>query len=41
LTLDIYLCNYLQDNSAKVKAIGGEYVDYFKATIIKDIEINR
>ncbi|ESU24491.1 adenosylmethionine decarboxylase [Flavobacterium enshiense DK69] len=41
LTLDVYLCNYLQDNSVKVKAVTQEYIDYFSATIIKDFEINR
>ena len=41
LTLDVYLCNYLQDNSAKVKAVTQAYMDYFDAVIIKDFEINR
>jgi len=41
LTLDVYLCNYLQDNSEKVKAVTKEYVDYFDASIIKDFEIER
>ena len=41
LTLDVYLCNYLQDNSIKVKNITNEFITYFKATVIKDFEINR
>lgn len=41
LTLDVYLCNYLQDNTAKVKAITEEYVTYFEAKVLKDFEINR
>lgn len=41
LTLDVYLCNYLQDNSAKVKAITQEYITFFSAVILKEFEINR
>ncbi|MEC4051014.1 S-adenosylmethionine decarboxylase [Flavobacterium sp. SUN046] len=41
LTLDVYLCNYLQDNTSKVRAIADEYLRYFGGTSIKDIEINR
>ena len=41
LTLDVYLCNYLQDNSQKVRAVMADYVTYFEAEIIKDFEINR
>ena len=41
LTLDVYLCNYLQDNSQKVKDITADYINYFAATILKDFEINR
>lgn len=41
LTLDVYLCNYLQDNSQKVKDIMADYISYFEGTIIKDFEINR
>jgi S-adenosylmethionine decarboxylase len=41
LTLDVYLCNYLQDNTAKVRAVTQEYMEYFDAIIIKDFEINR
>ena len=41
LTLDVYLCNYLQDNSEKVKAIVNDYVNFFGATVIKEFEINR
>lgn len=41
LTLDVYLCNYLQDNSQKVKDVMAAYVAYFDGIIIKDFEINR
>ncbi len=41
LTLDVYLCNYMIDNSEKVREIALEYINYFGATILKDFEINR
>jgi S-adenosylmethionine decarboxylase len=41
LTLDVYLCNYLQDNSAKVNAVTQDYLEYFDGIIIKNFEINR
>lgn len=41
LTLDVYLCNYLQDNSNKVKDIVQEYITFFNAVVLKDFEINR
>ncbi|SCY47366.1 S-adenosylmethionine decarboxylase family protein [Flavobacterium caeni] len=41
LTLDVYLCNYLQDNSKKVKAVMAAYIDFFGATVLKDFEIDR
>lgn len=41
LTIDIYLCNYLQDNSEKVKSVALDYIAYFEAKILKDFEINR
>ena len=41
LTLDVYLCNYLQDNTQKVKDVTQQYVSYFNGTILKDFEINR
>ena len=41
LTLDVYLCNYLQDNSKKVIAVMQDYIDYFEANVIKNFEINR
>ncbi|WP_417942875.1 S-adenosylmethionine decarboxylase family protein [Flavobacterium sp. RS13.1] len=41
LTLDVYLCNYLQDNSQKVRSVVADYIAYFEAKIIKDFEINR
>ncbi|WP_291151185.1 S-adenosylmethionine decarboxylase family protein [Flavobacterium sp. UBA7680] len=41
LTLDVYLCNYLQDNSEKVRNVMADYITYFDGKIIKDFEINR
>ncbi|MFT3794975.1 S-adenosylmethionine decarboxylase family protein [Flavobacterium sp.] len=41
LTLDVYLCNYLQDNSEKVRSVMASYIDYFEATVLKDFEIER
>lgn len=41
LTLDVYLCNYLQDNTQKVKDVMQEYVSYFEGVVIKNFEINR
>lgn len=41
LTLDVYLCNYLQDNTQKVKAVMAQYVEYFQGIVLKDFEINR
>lgn len=41
LTLDVYLCNYLQDNTQKVKNITNEFITFFKAIVLKDFEINR
>lgn len=41
LTLDVYLCNYLQDNTEKVKTITQAYINYFEAKVLKDFEINR
>ncbi|TRW26389.1 adenosylmethionine decarboxylase [Flavobacterium zepuense] len=41
LTMDVYLCNYLRDNSDKVREVAAAYVSYFEAEVIKDFEINR
>lgn len=41
LTLDVYLCNYLQDNTQKVKSITNAFIKYFNAFVLKDFEINR
>lgn len=38
---DLYLCNYLRDNSDKVEQIGLEIVQYFNSTIIQENKINR
>lgn len=41
LTLDVYLCNYLQDNSQKVKGIINDYIAFFEASILNNHEIYR
>jgi len=41
LTMDIYLCNYSQDNSSKVRAIATNFIAYFEGTVIKQIEVER
>ena len=41
LTIDVYLCNYLQDNSNKVRNVMADYIVYFEGIIIKYFEINR
>lgn len=41
LTLDIYLCNYLKDNSSKVLALGEDFKCFFNAQVIKEILVNR
>lgn len=41
LTSDIYLCNYSADNTIKVKKLANEITNYFQATIVKQIEVER
>ncbi|MFD2892465.1 S-adenosylmethionine decarboxylase family protein [Flavobacterium chuncheonense] len=41
LTMDIYLCNYSQDNSKKVRMLANDFISYFDAKIIKQIEVER
>jgi S-adenosylmethionine decarboxylase len=41
LTLDVYLCNYMKDNSEIVKEIVRDYIYYFNGDVLKDFEINR
>ncbi|WP_339834991.1 S-adenosylmethionine decarboxylase [uncultured Flavobacterium sp.] len=41
LTLDVYLCNYSQNNTFKVKNLANEFIKYFKAEIIKKTEVER
>lgn len=41
LTIDIYLCNYMKDNSEKVRDISAMYIDFFKAGIINKTEVTR
>lgn len=41
LTTDVYLCNYSSDNTQKVKDISSQITQYFEATIVKQIEIER
>lgn len=41
LTLDIYLCNYLKDNSDKVLALGNDFKEYFEASVLNETLVNR
>ncbi len=41
LTFDVFLCNYMQDNTDKVEKIADEVVEYFKAKTIQKHKIYR
>ncbi|MEC3877094.1 S-adenosylmethionine decarboxylase family protein [Chryseobacterium salviniae] len=41
LTFDVFLCNYLQDNTTKVEKIAEEIIEYFKAKTIQKHKIYR
>lgn len=41
LTMDIYLCNYSQDNSNKVRKLATHFIAYFEGVIIKQLEVER
>ncbi|WKW47050.1 S-adenosylmethionine decarboxylase [Myroides sp. JBRI-B21084] len=41
LTLDIYLCNYLNDNSQKVEDLGAVFKDFFKAEVLNETNVRR
>lgn len=41
LTFDVFLCNYMQDNTEKVERIAEEVVRYFKAGTIQKHKIYR
>jgi len=41
LTLDVYLCNYLKDNSEKVLHLGRLFKTYFNAIVINETVVNR
>jgi spermidine synthase len=41
LTLDVYVCNYSADNSAKARKLFGLLVDYFKPTEVAQHEVDR
>lgn len=41
LTFDVFLCNYLQDNTEKVEKIADEIIEYFKAKVIQKHNIYR
>ncbi|WP_380936585.1 S-adenosylmethionine decarboxylase family protein [Sphingobacterium bambusae] len=41
LTLDIYLCNYLRDNTEKVEGLSQVFKAYFQSKVVKEITVNR
>lgn len=41
LTLDIYLCNYLKDNSDKVEILSEAFKTYFKARVLNETNVYR
>lgn len=41
LTIDIYLCNYLKDNSSKVTRLGDCFKTYFKARVLNETNVSR
>lgn len=41
LTLDIYLCNYLSDNTEKVEKIGDSYKSFFNAHVLNETNVLR
>lgn len=41
LSLDIYLCNYLKDNSYKVTLLGDCFKEYFKAKVLNETNVYR
>ncbi len=41
LTLDIYLCNYLKDNTHKVLELGEIFKHYFDALVLNETIVNR
>lgn len=41
LTLDIYLCNYLKDNTEKVEKLGNDFKKYFEAKVLNETNVLR
>lgn len=41
LTTDVYLCNYTQDNTERVRKICDTIIAYFEGEVVKKIEVYR
>lgn len=41
VTFDVFLCNYLRDNSALVQQVADAITDFFEGSIIKENKVRR
>jgi len=41
VSMDIYVCNLMEDNTNKAKRIYHDLVEFFNASIVEETEINR